>query len=315
MGYGLFTKVVACFFIATCMLTFASPLVVPTERYNREILRLMMAEASRIATELKLDEQLPITRTHVTLLSLVHAAKSYGYIGTCDTRNYTYIFYMHDGGIVCSGLDRIGYKDFIEARNTHVFPISRHDSNRAFQVAIELMDKINIDVESLNRDCVVRIHFPHWRRLFSREFAPIYMVVWTPKNQPFMPGEGGGLIEFIEPLRKVRSVHADLKFNRRKPLQTVNLVKLLTPENSLESVLYEIEMATNYVRRIEFLKAGNPPEALLRSIWASWTDAPFPSNILHLMSPFETFLQNRRCGLTNSLLPTPTELGTNTFVR
>ena len=43
----------------------------PTERYKREMLRLMIVEANRVAKELNLDEQLPITSSNLTLVFLV----------------------------------------------------------------------------------------------------------------------------------------------------------------------------------------------------------------------------------------------------
>lgn len=283
---------------------FGAPLVVPTERYNREMLRLMIAEANQIAAELKLDEQLPITETDLRLVSLIPAGKSYGSVGVIDTRNYAYTMYMKDFGIVCSVIGHKGYQDLFEARTNYVLPISRFDSNRAFQVAVELMQKAGMDAERLNRDCRVRIGFPEQKGLFSHSFSPIYMVGWSPKTNAFMPGDGGGGIEFIEPLRKVRALHGDLKFNLRKPLETVNLVRLLTPENSLEAVLYAIEMATNYIRRIEFMSSGDPPEYLLRDVWASFTNGPFPTNVLFHTNAFEVFVRNMRLGRTNALTPT-----------
>ncbi len=55
---------------------------------------------------------------------------------------------------------------------------------------------------------------------------------------------------------------------------------LLTPENSREAVLNEVEMATNYVKRIEDLKRGGLPESDLRKIWLDYMNAPFPTNVL-----------------------------------
>lgn len=273
---------------------FSAPLVSPTERYKREILRLMVAEANRIAAELQLDEQLPITKKDLILVSLIPAAKSYGSVGVMDTRNYAYTMDMKDFGIVCSVIGHKGYADYLAAQTNYVLTISRFDSNHIFHVAMELMKKAGIDAEWLNRDCRVRIDFPKQKGLVSNKFSPIYMVSWSPKNKPFMPGDGGGYVEFIEPTRKVRALNADLKFNLRKPLETVNLVQLSTPENSLEAVLYTIEMATNLVRRIEFMSSGDPPESLLRDVWGSYTNAPFPTNVLFHTNAFEMFVRNLR---------------------
>jgi len=280
---------------------FSAPLVAPTERYKREMLRLMIAEANHIAAELKLDEQLPITETNLTLVSFVEAGKSYGYVGVFDTRNYAYTFYMKNFGIVCSVIGHKGYQDYIAARTNYVWLISRFDSNRTFRIAMELMQKAGLDAERLNRDCRVRIDFPEEKGLFSHTFSPIYMVTWSSKPYTFRSEGVGGGIEFTEPTRKVRALHVgDLKYNLRKPLETANLMQLLTPENSREAVLYAIEMATNYVRRIEFLSSGDPPESMLRGVWAEYTNAPFPTNVLFHTNAFEVLVRKMRLGQTNA---------------
>jgi hypothetical protein len=265
----------------TSATAFGAPRVVPTERYNREMLRLMLAEANRIAAEMKLDEQLPITVTNLTLVFLIPAGKTYGYVGVIDTRNYAYTMDMNEFGIVCSVIGRKGYQDLYEARRNYVWPISRFDSNRVFQAAVELMKKAGMDVDRLNRDCRVRIDFPEYKGLFSHMFSPIYTVTWSPKTKTFWSENVGGGIEFIEPLRQVRSLDVkDLKYNLRKPLESANLVQLLTPENTEETVRNEMDMSTNYVARMKDFQRGGASESLLRKIWGGYTGDPFPTNLL-----------------------------------
>ncbi|HMP81736.1 MAG TPA: hypothetical protein PKA41_03400 [Verrucomicrobiota bacterium] len=294
----------SCLLILGAATAHAAPFVAPTERYNREMVRLMISEVNSIAAELELNEQLPIAETDLRLVSLIEAGKSYGNVGVIDTRNYAYTMDMKNFGIVCSVVWRKGFQDLIEARTNYVWPISRFDSNRTFQIAAELMQKAGMDTENLNRDCRVRISFPEWKGQFRHTFSPIYRVTWFLKAKTFSSGDYGGGIEFIEPTRKVLALHVgDLKYNLRKPLETADLVQLLTPENSLEAVLYNIEMATNYVRRIEFMSAGDPPEYLLREVWASWTNAPFPTNVLFHTNAFEIFVRKMRLERTNAPPP------------
>src|SRR5882724_3446033 len=94
----------------------AGPRVAATERYQREILRLMIAEANQIASELSLDEHLPITRTNLARVFLLPAGKTFGFAGVLDTASYSYSMDVKDFGIVVSSVTRSGYDDFHEAR-------------------------------------------------------------------------------------------------------------------------------------------------------------------------------------------------------
>jgi hypothetical protein len=267
----------------------AEPRVIATDAYKREMLRLMIAEANRFASQLKLDEQLPITASNLTLVSLIPAGKTYGTLGVIDTRNYVYSMDVKDFGVVCSGICRKGYQDFLEAQKKYVWPISRYDTNHAFQMAVELLTTAGMDVKALDRDCVVKIDWLGERGLFGRHFFPDYVVTWFPKTKTFHmpPGENVACVEFIEPLKRPRQLQLsgllpNSKYNLRKPLETVNFMELLTPENSREAVLKEMEMATNYVLRIENLRRLGTPESALREIWRDYSSAPFPTNILSL---------------------------------
>jgi hypothetical protein len=126
------------------------------------------------------------------------------------------------------------------------------------------------------------------RGFLGRSFFPDYIVSWHQKTNTFHMRQGHvvALVEFIEPLNRPRKLQLSgllphSRYILRKPLETLNFVELLTPENSEETVLYAMEMATNYLRRIEFLAWGNPSESYLRQIWADYTNTPFPTSILN----------------------------------
>ena len=194
---------------------------------------------------------------------------------------------VKDLGVVISGITRKGYQDFHEARAKYVWPMSRYDSNRTFQTAMELMGRVGFDFAGLNRDCRIRINFPDESGLFSHRFSPIYTVSWFLKTNTVLvdANEIVASIEFIEPLKRIRhvgltSLLPDSRHNLRKPAERIDFMVLLTPENTREAVLNEVEMATNYVTRIEDLRRGGLPESELRRVWLDYTNAPFPTNVL-----------------------------------
>ena len=125
---------------------FGDPRLIPTERYKRGMLRLMIAEANQIARELNLNEQLPITKTNLTMVWLIPAGKTYGPVGVIDSRNYAYTMEMKHFGIVCSGIARKGYQDFHEGQTNYVRPTSRFDSTRTFQATVENCDCCQTDL-------------------------------------------------------------------------------------------------------------------------------------------------------------------------
>jgi hypothetical protein len=303
-----------CFITWCCLLTnvaaHADPIVIPTKYYKSEVLRLMIAEANRIAVQLNLDEKLPITETNLAMIFLIPAGKTYGYVGVIDTQNYSYSMDIKDSGVVCSGIAHKGYDDYLEAQKKYVWPISRYDTNHIFQMAVEWMTKSGMDVQALNRDCTVKIDWLGERDLFGRHFFPDYMVSWHQKTNTFHVKEHEVVagVEFIEPLNRPRrlwlsGLFPDSKHNLRKPLETVDFFKLLTPENSPEVVGYVVEMATNYVRRMEFLNSGNAEESLLREVWADYTDKSFPTNVLFHTNAFEVYVR-KMTGKTNLFAPT-----------
>jgi hypothetical protein len=247
----------------------------------------MIAEANRIANTLNLDEELPITKTNLTFKWFIPAGKTYGPLGGIETRKYAYAMDVKDGGVVCSSVLRKGYEDFLAAQKQFVWPISRYDTNHAFRLATNWLTAAGFDVDSLNRDCYVKIDWLGERSWTGSHFFPHYIVCWHQRSETFHVPKGTdvAVVEFIEPLKRPRTVRVSYSaprsgYHLRKPVETVDFIALLTPENSREAVLAELDMATNYVSRIVDLQRGGADESLLRKIWSGYTNAPFPTNVL-----------------------------------
>jgi hypothetical protein len=74
-------------------------------------------------------------------------------------------------------------------------------------------------------------------------------------------------LQFLEPTRKIWSLHIfDRKYIKEVPLETLDLVKLLSQGNSEEAVLYEMKVATNVEARRELYIKSGAPASVLREI-------------------------------------------------
>ena len=82
---------------------YTAALMFTTKAYRDEAFRLVLQEANRVATELRLPEKLPITETDL----VTRFISSFGYahakqaIGNVTTRNYTY--YISEGNKFIGG--------------------------------------------------------------------------------------------------------------------------------------------------------------------------------------------------------------------
>jgi hypothetical protein len=100
----------------------------------------------------------------------------------------------------------------------------------------------------------------------GQHFVPEYWVSWqNPDGVATLDNPGGknvAFLRFFEPSMAIRSLHVrDPKYLLRKPAEMPNLLELLTPENSPEAVLREMEL-TNAVKRQELLRQGGVPRTI-----------------------------------------------------
>lgn len=107
----------------------------PTKAYQREVRRLMIEEVNRVARDLKLSENLPITITNCSAyIGFPGHYINRWELGTIDSAYYAY--YLVAGRTV-SGIDMKHWEENIElARQKFWWPVSRLDTNAALKKGI-----------------------------------------------------------------------------------------------------------------------------------------------------------------------------------
>jgi hypothetical protein len=195
-----------------------------TEAYQHEALRVLIEEANRVARELHLAERLPITESNLTEIYISPPAMMR--LGRISTSNYVYYASV---GRMFSGLEqRVEATTWGRIMAAHHWPISRLDTNRAFQVATQIMLAVGMDVSAMNRDCNIDIYVPMPEGARGKHFIPDYWVHWKK------PGSLGAHVEYFEPTKTIHQLHVwDPKYILRKAAWTSNLAELLCQTNAL----------------------------------------------------------------------------------
>jgi hypothetical protein len=197
-----------------------------TPAFQKEALRLVVQEANVVAKELKLHDQLPITQSNIVEYFVGPFEYSYAYrrIGNITTKNYMYgaeagdkfsvIADTHEKEKCWSYLDK-GY----------VWPISRIDTNSAFQLATQWLSAVHMDVAGMNRDCRVNVSVDSaYVQAPVGKFVPIYWVSWVPKNGEGLSTAG---VRLFTPTKTLLDLMVyDPKYILRKPLVFTNLSEL-----------------------------------------------------------------------------------------
>jgi hypothetical protein len=206
-----------------------------TKAYEREALRLVIEEANKVAKELQLPEKLPITETNLTRAFIVGYGMSFlppGMIGNVHTRDYGYFVSVGHKLSFVEGAHQDG--DCMNWRQHYRWPVSRIDTNGAYQLATQWLAAASMDVNGLNRDCQLRIEpNSYWNSGVKKGmFVPIYDVFWiSPQNK----GEGFGNVASVTlfaPTKTLVSLRVqDSRYILRKPLVFTNLDFLLSQTN------------------------------------------------------------------------------------
>jgi len=191
-----------------------------TKAYQDEALRLMIKEANKVARELGLREQLPISRSN--LIEIYIGPPALVRLGFVSTSNYAYNVDRQFSGLTQRNLG----ETLDQVKAAYTWPISRLDTNKAFQVATQILRAIRMDAAALNRDCRREIYAPKPEALGGTHFFPDYWVTWRKA------GELVAFIEFVEPTRCIRQlVVKDPKYVLRERIRVPNLARLLNQTN------------------------------------------------------------------------------------
>jgi len=147
--------------------------------------------------------------------------------GSVTTSNY--IYYMTVGSKF-SFLERTRLAEEQErVEKQYLWPISRIDTNAAYQTAEKLLVAASIDVQALNRDCIAQILplIPDGEE--EKHFVPIYTVYWMKQDQAGSIAE----IEFVEPTKTILQMHVmKSEYILRKPLMITNVDFLFSQTNA-----------------------------------------------------------------------------------
>jgi hypothetical protein len=204
-----------------------------TRQYRQAAVELMLQEANRVAREMQLPEELPITKSNLTEAMVTPFGFNYTDkgIGSVTTKNYAY-FVTKDNKfneLVVANYDQTCLNLERQSR-----PIEQMSTNEAYQLATQWLTAVSMDVSGLNRDCTAHVALsPYWNGLTtlgqkpSKNFVPIYYVWWTsPKNDA--EGYGGvARVELFSPTKKLLQLSIDdPKYILRKPVVFTNLDSL-----------------------------------------------------------------------------------------
>lgn len=201
--------------------------------YKRAALELLIQEANQIAKQLKLKDILPITKTNLveSFILPLAGARSWKAIGTVETRNYAYCVSKANQFCFLEGTHQ--QEDMRRWRTEFFWPVSRLDTNAAYQLATQWLAAVGMDVENLNHDCRLHVDAAAPQGLDRRDarFVPLYTVYWVREGYEGR-GSAASVHVFLPTKELVQLRVDDPKYNLRKPLQVTNLSELLMNSNT-----------------------------------------------------------------------------------
>jgi hypothetical protein len=200
-------------------------LVFTTPAYRAEALRVLVVGANEIAGKLNLSEALPIVQINLTAayVSPPRLAQGTRVIGNITTSNYVYApFFGGRFSLVRTHLQ----EEYHELQRQFLWPMSRLDTNVAYQSASQLLNAVSINVQKLNQDCSVTIRAFMPEGDHGAHFVPVYWILWSKE------GNTVASVELLEPAKTVRQMHiSSPEYILRKPLEIQNLDYLLSQTN------------------------------------------------------------------------------------
>jgi hypothetical protein len=200
-----------------------------TKAYQKEALRKVIREANDVARALQLKDDLPITESNlVTQFILSYGmAQRLGAIGNVTTSNYTYYVSVDHKFSYLESVHQNG--DRMRWNHEYSWPISKLDTNAAYQLATQWLDAVSMDVKGLNEDCELHVGITGLRGQGTNAlFLPVYWVYWTKGGL----GHGSvASVEFFAPTKTLMQLRVeDSDYILRKPLEFTNLDELLSQQ-------------------------------------------------------------------------------------
>jgi len=199
--------------------------------YRKEVSRLLLQEANRVAQALSLPEKMPIAETNITKVAVYppRIAKNMEAVGNVITTNFTYYVSV---GYKFSALTRTHLQqEDNQLKSKYVLPINQMDTNAAFQLATQFLTAALMDVAALNRDCDVRIDTAMTSGQDDEHFVPLYSISWVNRRKQEMPGNAAS-VELFLPTKSIQQMHiSKSEYILRQPLQITNPDFLHLPTN------------------------------------------------------------------------------------
>lgn len=200
------------------------PQMFTTPLYQKEAFKLVLQEANQVATELKLKNELPITESNLAEFHISPFGFAYTHkrIGGVTTKNYAYYVSQGDKFSYLEGAHQL--EDCQKYLAGYSWPVSRIDTNVAYQLAIKWLAAVHMDVKALNHDCRVSVTVDNaYVQAPTGQFVPIYFISWIPRN-----GIGDvASVRLFTPTKTLLQLRIeDPTYILRKPLVFTNLAAL-----------------------------------------------------------------------------------------
>ena len=207
-----------------------------TPAYRKEALRLVIEEANRVAQELNLSENLPITESNLVEVFISPPSMVRLGFGNITTSNYTYYATVGDKfSYLEKHFPDVMNKDYAELKAQYLWPMSRMDTNSAYQLATQWLAAASMDVPAIIRDCNVHVEAFTPEGKTGAHFVRLYRVYWTQKNGSSVSPAAS--IELFEPTKTLRQLRVNKsEYILRMPLQITNADFLLSQTNASMSI-------------------------------------------------------------------------------
>jgi hypothetical protein len=208
-------------------LTFTTP------AYRNAAMQLVIGEANRMAQDLNLPEPLPIVESNLVAAYIPPpglARRLGGGLGNITTSNYIYYVSISNK---LSFLDH-SHLDQERAwlRNQYRWPISRMDTNAAYQTAMRFLKDASMNVSALSSNCDVHIEAFTPEGENGKTFVPIYSIFWTSRQAEVRGAVA--VIEYCDPNKTLLKLRVNQsEYILRKPLKIANLDYLLSQTNAM----------------------------------------------------------------------------------
>ncbi len=215
-----------------------------TRAYREYTCDMLLNEASGVAQELHLPEPQPITRSNLVSGFISPFGFTYVFrkVGNISTTNYSYGVeedYRFSHITVTKIEERCHHY-----ADKYQWPISRFDTNAAYQLATQWLSAVHMDVKGLNRDFDMNVMVDnYWNNvkhgeLPKQKFTPIYFVSWSRKG--LKPGsiDSGAYVHLFLPTKQLLQLAVnDSKYILRPPIVFTNLAALFPGKAEIKTNL------------------------------------------------------------------------------